>query len=246
MNVLNNEVPSQEVVVAKKKTPLFKRKYFKIVIILIVILIAGGLFVGWNVYSENQIASHGSIEEINGISGAKRIRILEKREKIYEEKVANWPPNVQISDRYMLYIQLADTRNLLGKYQAAIDALKPIDYEKSNNTRLWAAFTVAYQALGDIANAKITARKALDIDDERADLWTPFLSLSADLPNDQLKALYLQAITKTKSNVDVMISYAKFSEKIGDKATAIAAWETARNVDPDNASKYESEIARLR
>lgn len=214
---------------------------------VIAILLALGVFYALSKYSENNKPSERlTLKQITQLSEAERIKALEERTKELMEQIKGLAENTTIEIKYSAYIQLAETQLELGKYEETLDTLNKIPEEKKGNNRVAATYVRAYKGMGDIAKAKELSTTNLTLYDEDVNIWLAHLEVNSDLPNDQLKALYLQAVVKTKSNLEIMISYAKFSEKIGDKATAIAAWETARNVDPGNASKYENEIARLR
>lgn len=213
--------------------------------IIIVLLILGGAVYAARNYGNDQEAINMKPADVAALEEAERIRVLEIQLKDLESQASKLPAEATDSDKYTVYIQLAEVQIGLNKNQEALDSLNKIPEASRNNTRVWTAFALAYRGLGDIAQAKTAIQTALDIDNELASVWVPYLAINSDLPADQLNGLYRQAIVATKSNVDVMVSYAHFCEKIGDKATAIAAWETAINVDSANEAKYRDEIARL-
>lgn len=219
---------------------------------ILAILIIGGLIFALN-QDDRKAPGDYSFEEIMNLPAEEQKAAFENQIKDLEERLGSLAQGTEEgaekayeSAKHRIYIKLAEAQNQLGRYQDALNSLNNIPEGQQNNPDVLKAYALAYKGLGQNEQAVEAFKKALAEDETDAEVWLAYLESSTDLPNDQLKALHLQAIPATKSNVDVMISYARFSEKIGDKATAIAAWETARNVDPTNASKYEAEIARLR
>lgn len=214
---------------------------------VLAILVGLVVFYGLTKYQENNKPPERlTLRDITQLSEQDRIKALEERTSELLGQVKDLAVNAESGAKYTVYIQLVEAQLELGKYAEAMDTLNKIPEDKRASSRYAAANVRAHKGVGDLAKAKELSAANIVLYEEDSLVWLAHLEVNNDLPNDQLKALYLKAIPATKSNVDVMISYAKFSEKIGDKATAIAAWETARNVDPDNAGKYESEITRLR
>ncbi len=219
----------------------------KIIYTVIGILLVLGVFYSINEYQKNnQPPKPLTLREITQLNESERIKALEDRIKELIDEVSNLTDTTEASVKYASYIQLAEAQLELGKFGEALESLNKIPDERRGSSRVDAAFIRAYKGMGDVAKARELSANSIVIYDEDAAVWLAHLEANSVIPNEELKALYLQAVVKTKSNVDIMISYAEFSEKIGDKATAVAAWETAANVDPTNETKYREEIARLR
>ena len=215
-------------------------------IIIAILVILGGIY-SINEYQKNkQRVADLSVNEIRQLDVEEQKRALEDKIKSLEKEIQSLTDSVDVSAKYIAYIGLAEAKLELGDYSGAISALDSIPEEKKANSRVFQAYGLAYKGLGDIPKAKESIDKALALDDTDAKSWVAKIELNSDLPNEQINALYRQAIPATKSHVDVMISYARFSERIGDKNQAIAAWETAINVNPEKESEYRAEIARLR
>jgi tetratricopeptide (TPR) repeat protein len=218
-----------------------------ILYIAIAVLIAVGAGYAYNQYQEdkNRLANL-SVNEINELNEKERREALESRIKVLEDQVAGFGSNVDVSDKYITLISLAETRLELENYSGAISALDSIPEEKKTNSRVNLAYGKAYFGVGEKQKAKEAIERAKELDDTDPNMWLAYLNINSDYPTEQLNGLYREAISKTKSNLEIMISYAKFSEKIGDKTTAIAAWETAANVNPEKEADYRAEISRLR
>ncbi len=227
---------------SNKKSVISKRVLIKFGYMILAIALVFAIYH----FTNNRIdTSDYSLEEINSLEDKQRITALEKRESELSEQISRFSGETDSLDRYASYISLAEVRLDLAKYDAVIEALNNIPEDRKEHDRVYMAYARAYQGLGNSDLAKENANKAIEYDDTDIKTWLLLLDVSQDLPTDQLNNLYRRAIPETKSNLDIMISYAKFCERIGDKATAIAAWETAINHDPANESKYREEISRL-
>lgn len=220
------------------------------VTLVVAIILIGGI---WYLifHGSKKPATDYKASEIKMLSPEDQKKIWEQQEKSFESDIKGLTKGANQTDRdfeitkYRLYIKLAEAQNGLGRYEDALKSLNNIPDSQKSNPSVLDAYAVAYHGSGQRDKALESVKNALLEDNTDVKAWLLNIDFNGDLPNDKLKALYLQAITATKSNVDIMISYAKFSEKAGDNATAIAAWETARNVDQVNADKYNSEIQRL-
>ncbi len=218
-----------------------------IIYTVIGVLIVLGAFYAVNEYQKNnQPPKPLTLREIIQLNESDRIKALEERTKELIDEVSNLADTTEAGIKYAAYIQLAEAQIELGKYNEALESLGKIPEDKKGNSRTDAALIRAYKGIGDAVKARELSANSIAVYDEDPAVWLAHLQANDSLPNEELKALYLQAVSKTKSNIDIMISYAKFSEKIGDKVTAVAAWETAANVDPANEGKYREEISRLR
>src|SRR6476469_4275377 len=221
----------------------------KVIYTILAILILLGLGYAFVQYRHNlaKKAANVSINDITKLNEQEKIKALEAQVSALQDEAKIFGKDATSATKYATLIRWAEAQIELSKFAPAIETLNAIPEDKKDNSRVDLAYGMAYKGVGDAVVAKQFLKKTIDADDTQAKAWVAYLELiSNDLKTDQLNNMYREAITKTKSNVDVMISYAHFSEKIGDKATAIAAWETARNVDPNNTDKYNAEITRLK
>lgn len=217
--------------------------------IVIVLLILGAGTVVFLIDKNNTVKQRAgdlALRDINKLGEQERIKALEDQVKALTEETSKLKDDAEGSIKYAAYIKLAEAQLELGKNQEALDSLNRIPEDKRTNSRVVVAYIRAYKGVGDLRKAKELSSQNVLVYNEDPAIWVAYLESFTDMPNDQLNGLYREAIVKTQSNLQVMISYAKFCERIGDKATAIAAWETAINGDPANEAKYREEIARLR
>lgn len=217
-----------------------------IYIIIGLLLVLAVVFGAYSYFNNNNDNPDLSLQEILALDEQQRKEALEKQVNDLKNEAESLAESAESGTKFAILIRLAEAQIAIGKYDESIETLNKIPEDKKDTSRTPIAYARAYKGKGDIAMAKENINKALAIDNELPEIVLLNLELNQDLPNDQLDALYRDAIVKTKSNVDVMVSYARFSERIGNKDQAVAAWETAINGNPSKESEYRAEIARLR
>lgn len=139
------------------------------------------------------------------------------------------------------YYGLGELEKARQFYQKAVDA-------NSNNVNGYTAlFTVALEQ-SDFNGALKFIEKAKDINFVDADVWKKLISLKQEKFNagfDELDALFKQALEKTGNSADIISAYAIFLETQGKLQEAVAQWQAAVKIHPDNQG-YKDELARLR
>jgi cytochrome c-type biogenesis protein CcmH/NrfG len=223
-----------------------KLKKYLYILLAIVIVAASG-YGAFRHFNKQKNPADYSLQDLNKLTDQQRIKALEDQVNELQAETQQLTKDAAEDVKYPIYIKLAEAQIALGKFKEALDSLNAIPQEpKLKNTRMLVDYAQAYKGAGDAAKALDSANRALAVDDTNATAWLILLESPSKYDNTQMNNLYREAIAKTKSNLDIIISYAHFSERIGDKATAIAAWETARNINPDKAADYEKEMARLK
>ena len=212
---------------------------------IIAILIVAGLFWAFN-QGEKKSPDEYTFDEIKKLPTEEQQKAFENKVTDLQQRLQNLPQDVEEQAKYRILIGLAEAQVELGRFQDAINSLDQIPEGQKQNPPVLKTYALAYKGLGQRDKAIEAFKQALAEDKTDSEIWLAYIESSTDLPNDQLNALYREAIAATKSQLDIMISYAHFNERIGDKATAIDAWETAINHDPGNESKYRAEIDRLK
>jgi tetratricopeptide (TPR) repeat protein len=241
---LQEQTPEQRSGENQEKRPDYLKK---IILAVVAIIILGAVYVGatqWN--KNNRPSSDYKLNEIDRLEAEEQKRILEDQLADYEKRAADLKTDATASDKYTVYIKLAELQNRLGKFQDAINSVDKIAGDNQGNSRIWVTYANSYKGLGNNGQAIDRAGKALSIDDENVDAWRIMIELSQNTDQAALNDLYMKALPKTNNDIEIVKSYARFLEKTGDIAKAVAYWETARNVDPANAEEYNKEITRLR
>ncbi len=238
-NNINEKIESEEPKASNS------RKYWYILAVLVLIAIVV-LLVSQKLPENSQNnAENGVVKErLVNLSGDER-KLLESQLAGFTEQIKGLSGDTFVKERDSLLLKIAGVQYKLGKYQEALNTLEKASEEVRKETRIWALSTNIYRDMGDIAKALESAQKALGFDRENPAYWIAVIDLSTNLSNDEQKGIYEDALRLTEQNIDVVVSYAKFLEKIGDKPGAIMYWQKAGQVDDKNKSKYDAEIARL-
>lgn len=217
---------------------------------LIAILVIGGIvYVVSQMNNAKEVAVVApSGEEIKkrevSLSGEERQQ-LEARVSELEQEIQALPADATAEARFQPHLRLASSHYGLGNYEQAIATLDKIANENQDKGRVFALYSNIYRDMGNIEKARENARKALDLEKDNPAYWLAYINLSADQKTDDVKAWYEEAVQSTETNLDVVTSYAKFLEAIGDKQGAIAQWQKAGEINPEKKAEYDAEIQRL-
>jgi len=165
-------------------------------------------------------------------------RLQEVQKKLFEATTENEKFNAQMQIGFQQYG--------LGQYKEAKETfLKAADLEPDNYVVYVALYQVELDRQ-DNQSARKNIKKALALKEENPDLWRKYIQLETDrffANDDQLKDLYLEALTRTNSHVDMLAFYAQFLEKSNDLKSALDIWKKAYEQIPDPL--YQEEIERL-
>lgn len=226
----------------KKQTS--KYLYGGLLIAVIIIIVILGIKHKTNSNSEGSDGNKVVSEQLVNLSAEER-KLVESQLAGYQEQVKSLDGDALKKDREAVYYKIAGAQYKLGKYQNAIDTLDRISSEGRAQSRVWGLYANIYQDMGNKDKAKEAAKEALALDKENPDLWLQVIELSEGVSNDDIKKMYEDAINRTDQNAEVITSYAKFLEKIGDKPGAILMWQKAGQVDSKDKAQYDAEISRL-
>jgi tetratricopeptide (TPR) repeat protein len=236
---------SQEPEVSTKASSSRKYMYIvaAIIIVIIVVLLVknkGGNHTTTTSDGQNQIVT----ERVTNLSSQER-QLLESQMAGYVEQLKKLDGDQFKEQRDGINYKLAGIEYKLGKYQDSLDTLNKISTESKQQAQIWALKTNIYRDMGDNAKALDAANNALKLDRESPKFWLAVIDLSTDKSNDEQKHQYEEALKLTQNDIDVVVSYAKFLEKIGDKPGAISFWQKAGQFDDKNKANYDAEIKRL-
>jgi tetratricopeptide (TPR) repeat protein len=170
---------------------------------------------------------------------------LEAQVKNLETQIKDLPENAEVGQRYKLYRQLAGAKYRLGKYSEAISALDKIASENQNNSAMWSLYTIIYADMGDLGKARGTARRAADTDKANPNNWLAYIELSTEQDVKTLDDIYQEALASADPPTDIVVDYAGFLEKTGNKDRAIQQWQRAGQLNPSGKASYDANIARL-
>ncbi len=223
----------------------------KVVYTVLIVLVLAGAVLGYEKLRQKQEQDRKA--KTASVTGAKKEidttqeerKVLEAQVSDYKVKIDRLPKDVSAEERSGLYIKLAAAQYKLGDYKDAINSLDAIIADNASNHRVWTMYTNIYWDMQDFVKAREASEKALDLDRENPQSWLAFIELQDNQEKSYIDSLYQDAIKRTDKNIDVVVAYAKFLEKAGDKQGAIAQWEEAGKINIKKKTEYQAEIGRL-
>lgn len=189
------------------------------------------------------VSTTGAKKEIDNTTEEEKV--LRAQAENYQAQIDKLPGSAPAEDKVDLYLKLAGAQYRLGQYDNALKSLNTIKGDNPTNHRMWTLYTNIYWDKADFAEARAASERALDIDRENPQSWLAFIELQEDQSKENLDKRYNDAIDRTDSAIEVVVAYAKFLEKQGDKPGAVAQWQKAAEILPTKKAEYDAEIARL-
>jgi tetratricopeptide (TPR) repeat protein len=220
------------------------RKYIYAVIGLIILIII--ILLVRNNDSKTTTLEDGTQiikEQLTNLSAEER-QLLESQIAGFNEQLKSLDGDKFVDEKNSLYYKLASAQSKLGKYEDALSTLDKISSDNKIQARIWALRTNIYRDMGDKGKALEAANNALQLDRENPAYWLAAIEFST-ANNDEKKKQYEEALKLTQNDIDIVVSYAKFLESIGDKPGAILFWQKAGQTDEKNKAKYDAEVSRL-
>lgn len=175
--------------------------------LILIIALVGLAYWYFQNSSQKDLDLNLSPSEVNKLDGNEKNRVLNVQLKDLESRAAQLNEQSYKSDRFVVYIQLAEVQTALGMHDEAIASLDKIQKENEGNTRLWMTYAETYKNMGNIEGAKSNVQMAMDIDDGIADNWLFLFEISKDLPREQQDALYKEALLKTENDPKITAAY---------------------------------------
>ena len=97
----------------------------------------------------------------------------------------------------------------------------------------------------DLSKTAENAKKAVELDPENHQPWVIYLEAEPNLSNEDRQAKYKDAVLRTDYHSEVLVSYAKFLEKIGNTKEAIEQYKKAGEKNSERKAEFDAEITRL-
>ena len=139
---------------------------------------------------------------------------------------------------------------LVKNYDQAIAYYKQaLDYK--NSDAVYSRLFSAYNAQNNIDQARISLEKAISINPGYTDYWITkliFLNEKTSMSFLDLKTIYEDGLKKVdpKTKINLVTSFAAIAENNTKNTEAIALWEYAIQLYPQNKLVYQAEIDRLK
>lgn len=135
-----------------------------------------------------------------------------------------------------------------GDYVGAKASLDAALKLQPNDPYITSYYASMYFHMKEYANALVWINKALALSPTNVNFWyIKFDIVKAQSNNDSkvVDSVYLDAIVKTKGDINMVTAYASWLGSIGEKTKAIEQWRKAIEIYPKNKVVFEAEIRLL-
>ena len=179
-------------------------------------------------------------------------KLTAEDQKIYEDKLAaaetGFNDAKNDDEKFDWTMEKATVLSGLGRLaQARLVFESAIAIKPQNYVGYFALFQVL-QEMNDNQSALSSIKKVMEIKPENPANWRSYITFEKErlhASNPELNSLYIEALAKTHSNIDIITVYAQFLESIGNLQESKEYWQKAIIAFPPNTSLYQVEIDRL-
>lgn len=227
-----------------------KKEIFKSILIIVGLgIVIGGLIVyKKQINKDIEDIDLGNTEELldNDITEEDKEEV--KADDKYLTNITN--PTIDTDTKFSESLALGSTAMNSKDYMKALEYFnKALTYK--NSDLVYARIFSVYSAKGEWASALTTIDKAISLNPSYTDYWNSKLVLLDDKMTtsfEGLKAVYEQGLTKVdnRTKVNLITSFARIAENNQKIDESIKAFTYAKEIYPENASIYQTEIDRLK
>ncbi len=140
-----------------------------------------------------------------------------------------------------MYNNIGILRGGVKDYRGAIRAFKTAKARNPEDARFDRNMGITYKYMGDYDNAEKAFLHAMAQEPKQPEFWLELGELYTYYENNPVKAklFYLQALEKNSENIEILKSYANFSQNIDmDFHEASKYWTILSEKDPVNKNDY--------
>lgn len=208
-------------------------------LIIAVLLVLG--FAGYGIYkAQNYKASF--VKEINPNLTDEDRSTFESRLTKVGEQLANAKTD---EDKFGVYMQQGYNLQALGRLSDAEESFRQAIQVQSENPIGYMAISQVQFERKDYDAALENIKRAVKIDQKNPDIWKRYVQLRIDgfhASNDEISALYSDAVNKTEYHIDIISAYASWLRNAGNLQASKEYWQKAIEINPSNKKAYEAEI----
>ena len=159
-------------------------------------------------------------------------------------------PTIDTDTKFSENLALGSTAMNSKDYTKALEYFnKALTYK--NSDLAYARIFSVYSVKGEWSNALTTIDKAISLNPSYTDYWNSKLTLLDDKMTtsfEGLKAVYEQALAKVdnRTKPDLVTNFARIAENNQKYDEAIKAFTYAKEIYPERASIFQTEIDRLK
>lgn len=222
-----------------------KRKQILIIIALIVVLA-----VAFFVVQKKDGAEY--VEFPESIILSVDVNIDEDSRDFWEEKIEEYKIELEKEDltnpdRISYLVALASNYESLGKYDLMLEAITEASVLATDSQAVQKTYSQMLYRAKDYSQALLVADLAINLKQDKPLPWLWRLELEEQLLKKKKNAieLYEKALNFTAHDIDIMIAYAEFLERIEKPEMAVAVWKDAQTRHPEMSEAFESRIERI-
>ena len=209
--------------------------------LLIIILIVAGIFYFKANKTAEEIIEEPKTEEEN-IIPAEEGEVEEETKPVVKVLTDKEKFNIALSNGSRAFLD-KDYESAIKYYYGALSYI--------NSDLAYIRIFDAYNAQNDIDNARPALENAIKLNPSYTEYWITkiaFLDDKTGLSYADLKRVYEEALTKVdyRTKINLVTAFARVAENNQQKSDAIALWEEAIKLYPQNVSIYQAEINRIK
>src|SRR6185503_4071899 len=177
--------------------------------------------------------------------------LTEKQRQTYEGQLAQADADLAAAstdqDKSNFYQDKGLALASLGRSDEAKQAYAESIRLNPNNAGAYSGLFALQVNTEDFDGAQQSIRKAIELE-PTSTRWKKYIAFSQEQLNasdEAINTLYQDSLRSVKNNKELITSYARFLEEIGNKPAAIEQWKKAIEIDAEHKAKYEAEMTRL-
>lgn len=223
-----------------------------IIVLIALVLVIGGIFYVKK-DSKNKIKGIETllIDENDVDVNIEGEKVLENEENKEENNIMAETPKIsQEKERFNLAMDNARKSFREREYDKSIGYYnEALNYDKLDV--VYSGMYVTHGAQNEWEKALMALNKAIELNPSYTDYWAWKLALLDErtiTPFQDLKSVYNEGLLKvdSKTKVNLVTYFAGIAERNNEKQEALALWEYAKEIFPQNSSIFQEEINRLK
>lgn len=218
------------------------KKYIFLLTSLVIIVTAG---VGYKYYLNH---SPKYLDYKDPGLTAEELRGIDNKIKASEDQLASTENTGSKEDKFKLYMSLSADYFLRGRYLDSKNMAVKATKASPDNPTGWAQLYSVQAARGDFTEAETAIRTATQRNPSNPQYWRSLVQVSQDnlhKGQDEMEAIFKEALDKTNQNPDILVLYARFQESKNDLEGAVDSLKKAIERNPNNTAEYQTEIQEI-
>ena len=175
-------------------------------------------------------------------------KIFDARIAATKKSIAAFNKDTSTDDKVSNYFNLAGDEQALGHYQEAKKAFEAALLIK-HDAHITHAYAALLYQMGAGVDAFLYLDEAIKEAPEVPNFWQTKIQIAQELYKndaDRLEEVYLDGLTQTKEDIDLLTLYATYLANAGRREESILYWKKAITKNPTASSAYQAAIDALK